>query len=144
MLKVFLLFLVASTRFHAIYFPSLLLALDLPLPKTILTHSHWTMNKQKMSKSRGNVADPFAAMDLYGVDAIRWYLMRVGGTLDADSGELEKASQTRYSFPLIYTSYHILTLASCFFSSSFFRLLSIHSSGILQEESRRSTRKSAL
>jgi len=74
-------------RFHAIYFPSLLLALDLPLPKTILAHSHWTMNRQKMSKSRGNVADPFAAMELYGTDAVRWYLMRVGGTLDADSGE---------------------------------------------------------
>lgn len=69
-------------RFHAIFWPSFLLAVDLPLPKKILAHSHWTMEKHKMSKSRGNVIDPFALLDNYGVDAIRYYLMRDGGISD--------------------------------------------------------------
>ncbi|KAI0321968.1 tRNA synthetases class I (M)-domain-containing protein [Amylostereum chailletii] len=57
-------------RFHAIYFPAMLQALDLPLPRRLLAHSHWTVNKQKMSKSVGNVADPFQAMDEIGVDLV--------------------------------------------------------------------------
>ncbi|KAJ2295029.1 methionyl-tRNA synthetase, partial [Coemansia sp. RSA 2702] len=46
-------------RFHAVYWPALLMAAGLPLPKRILAHAHWTMGGQKMSKSRGNVVDPF-------------------------------------------------------------------------------------
>ncbi|RUS20369.1 tRNA synthetases class I (M)-domain-containing protein [Endogone sp. FLAS-F59071] len=69
-------------RFHAIYWPAFLMAADLPLPRQIIAHSHWTMGKQKMSKSRGNVADPFEAMQKYGVDPIRYYLIRDGGITD--------------------------------------------------------------
>ncbi|KAG0666651.1 methionyl-tRNA synthetase [Rhodotorula mucilaginosa] len=72
-------------RFHALYLPAILLALDLPLPKHILTHGHWTMDRFKMSKSRGNVANPFEAMKLWGVDAMRMYLMRVGGNSAGDA-----------------------------------------------------------
>ncbi|GAA6001086.1 hypothetical protein JCM10207_007406 [Rhodosporidiobolus poonsookiae] len=72
-------------RFHALYLPAVLLALDLPLPKHILTHGHWTMDKFKMSKSRGNVANPFEAMKLWGIDAMRMYLMRVGGNSGSDA-----------------------------------------------------------
>lgn len=72
-------------RFHAIYWPALLLAADLPLPKTILAHSHWTMNKAKMSKSRGNVANPFDAIATFGLDTLRFFLMRVGGNFGSDS-----------------------------------------------------------
>ncbi|GAK65425.1 methionyl-tRNA synthetase [Moesziomyces antarcticus] len=72
-------------RFHAIYWPAMLLAAGLPLPKTIVAHSHWTMNRAKMSKSRGNVANPFEAIDMFGVDTLRFFLMRVGGNLGADS-----------------------------------------------------------
>ncbi|TNY18108.1 methionyl-tRNA synthetase [Rhodotorula diobovata] len=72
-------------RFHALYLPAVLLALDLPLPKHLLTHGHWTMDKFKMSKSRGNVANPFEAMQLWGVDAMRMYLMRVGGNSASDA-----------------------------------------------------------
>ena len=74
-------------RFHAIYFPAMLLALSLPLPKTLLTHAHWTVNQKKMSKSLGNVADPMEAMDVYGVDGVRYYLARVGGRFRDDVGE---------------------------------------------------------
>jgi methionyl-tRNA synthetase len=74
-------------RFHCIYWPALLMALDLPLPKQILSHAHWTMGKKKMSKSIGNVVNPFYAIDRWGVDTMRYYLMRDGGIEnDADYG----------------------------------------------------------
>lgn len=73
-------------RFHAIYWPAILMALDLPPPKSLLVHAHWTMDRQKMSKSRGNVADPLKAMRTYGVDPVRYYLMRNAAITD-DSGE---------------------------------------------------------
>lgn len=76
-------------RFHAIYFPAFLMALSLPLPQHILTHGHWTMNKTKMSKSRGNVADPFLALQSFGKDELRWLMCRIGGNaaVDADWSE---------------------------------------------------------
>lgn len=58
------------------------MAAELPLPKQILAHAHWTMGKQKMSKSRGNVADPFQVLKDYGVDPVRYYLVRDGGLAD--------------------------------------------------------------
>ncbi|KAI8325207.1 tRNA synthetase class I [Martensiomyces pterosporus] len=66
-------------RFHAVYWPALLMAAGLPLPKRILAHAHWTMGSQKMSKSKGNVADPFEAIEEYGLDPIRYYMIRNGG-----------------------------------------------------------------
>jgi methionyl-tRNA synthetase len=74
-------------RFHAVYFPAFLMALGLPLPVHTVVHGHWTMDKHKMSKSRGNVADPFQTINKYGRDQIRWFLCRVGGNLAADAGE---------------------------------------------------------
>ena len=73
-------------RFHAIYFPAFLLALDIPLPRTLLSHQHWTANQMKMSKSLGNVVDPFVEMETHGVDVVRWYLTRVGGRFRTDAG----------------------------------------------------------
>ncbi|KKY16749.1 putative methionyl-trna synthetase [Diplodia seriata] len=73
------------TRFHCIYWPAFLMALSLPLPKQILTTAHWTMNSQKMSKSVGNVVNPFFALDRFGADALRYYLAHDGGiTQDAN------------------------------------------------------------
>ena len=71
-------------RFHAVYWPALLMALDLPPPKRILSHAHWTMNQRKMSKSLGNVVNPFFALDRWGVDVMRFYLMH-DGHIDKDS-----------------------------------------------------------
>lgn len=68
------------------------MAAELPLPKQILAHAHWTMGKQKMSKSRGNVADPFQVMKEYGVDPVRYYLVRDGGLAD-DGGKQENFSR---------------------------------------------------
>jgi methionyl-tRNA synthetase len=69
-------------RFHGIYWPALLMALDLPLPKKLLVHSHWTLNKQKMSKSVGNVVNPLYAINRWGVDTARFYLLSEGGIAD--------------------------------------------------------------
>ena len=77
-----------ADSFHAIYFPAMLQALDLPLPKRLLAHSHWTVNRRKMSKSIGNVVDPFQAIDELGADPIRYYLARIGGRFKDDVGEL--------------------------------------------------------
>ncbi|KAH9919690.1 uncharacterized protein B0H18DRAFT_1026705 [Fomitopsis serialis] len=71
-------------RFHALYFPAMLAALDLPFPQKLLAHSHWTMDHRKMSKSVGNVVDPIAAIDEYGIDVVRYYLAEVGGRFKDD------------------------------------------------------------
>ncbi|KAF8477362.1 tRNA synthetases class I (M)-domain-containing protein [Kalaharituber pfeilii] len=69
-------------RFHCIYWPAFLMALELPLPKNIVTHAHWTMNKRKMSKSVGNVVNPSFALSRFGVDTLRYYLVHDGGMVD--------------------------------------------------------------
>lgn len=61
------------------------MALDLPLPSNILTHAHWTLGKEKMAKSTGNVVNPFFALDRFGMDVLRFYLAHDGGIAqDAD------------------------------------------------------------
>lgn len=79
-------------RFHCIYWPALLMALDIPLPKSIVAHAHWTLGNKKMSKSTGNVVNPFFALDRFGVDVMRFYMAHDGGLAqDAD-----------------YSNYHII------------------------------------
>ncbi|OAN09982.1 methionine--tRNA ligase [Exiguobacterium undae] len=63
-------------RFHTIVWPALLMALDLPLPKQVFAHGWLLMKDGKMSKSKGNVVDPIPMIDRYGLDALRYYLLR--------------------------------------------------------------------
>lgn len=63
-------------RFHAIYWPGMLLAIGLPLPRTIFVHGFITAEGQKISKSLGNIIDPFELVKKYGVDPVRYYLLR--------------------------------------------------------------------
>jgi methionyl-tRNA synthetase len=63
---------------HAVYWPILLKALDLPPPRLIFAHGWWTVKGEKMSKSRGNVIDPVALVDRFGPDAVRFFLLREG------------------------------------------------------------------
>ncbi|MGM0523239.1 MAG: methionine--tRNA ligase [Bacillota bacterium] len=63
-------------RFHTIYWPIMLMALDLPLPKQVFAHGWILMKDGKMSKSKGNVVDPISLTDRYGLDALRYYLLR--------------------------------------------------------------------
>src|SRR5699024_1914282 len=62
-------------RFHTIYWPIILMALDLPLPKKIYAHGWILMEDGKMSKAKGNVVGPGGLIDEYGLDAVRYYLL---------------------------------------------------------------------
>jgi len=61
---------------HAVYWSAMLMALNLPLPETIFAHGWWTVDGEKMSKSRGNVVDPNNMVDQFGTDAFRYFLLR--------------------------------------------------------------------
>ncbi|WP_028588964.1 methionine--tRNA ligase [Paenibacillus massiliensis] len=63
-------------RFHTIYWPIMLMALDLPLPKKVFAHGWLLMKDGKMSKSKGNVVDPVTLINRYGLDSLRYYLLR--------------------------------------------------------------------
>ncbi|WP_426453349.1 methionine--tRNA ligase [Paenibacillus sp. S-38] len=63
-------------RFHSIIWPCMLMALDIPLPKRVIGHGWILMKDGKMSKSKGNVVDPVTLIDRYGLDALRYFLMR--------------------------------------------------------------------
>lgn len=75
-------------RFHAILWPAMLLSAGIDLPKEILVHGFITSHGQKMSKSIGNVVDPFPMIAKYGADAVRWYLLKeISTTNDGDFTE---------------------------------------------------------
>ena len=63
-------------RFHTIYWPALLMAAGLPTPKRVFAHGWWTNEGQKISKSLGNVIDPVALVEQYGLDPVRFFLLR--------------------------------------------------------------------
>ena len=63
-------------RFHSIIWPAMLMSMNMPLPKKVFGHGWLNMNGEKMSKSRGNVVDPYLLASRYGVDALRFFLLR--------------------------------------------------------------------
>ena len=63
-------------RFHAVYWPALLMAAEIELPEHVFVHGFLLMDGEKMSKSLGNVLDPFAVIERFGADALRFYLLR--------------------------------------------------------------------
>ncbi len=101
-------------RFHAIYWPAILLSAKIELPKELLVHGYITVGGQKMSKSLGNVVDPMELVKKYGVDAVRYYLLREIPT-DGDGDWSEEKFRVRYNADLAngignFTS-RVLTLA---------------------------------
>jgi methionyl-tRNA synthetase len=86
-------------KFHAVIWPALLMAADLAVPRRLFIHGYLLMEEQKMSKSLGNVIDPFQAIDLFGTDALRYYLFRevaFGG----DGSVSPEGFETRYTTEL--------------------------------------------
>jgi methionyl-tRNA synthetase len=63
-------------RFHAVYWPAFLMSANIPLPKTVFGHGFLLNRGEKMSKSLGNVVDPIELAERFGVDAVRWYMLR--------------------------------------------------------------------
>ncbi|HTL56253.1 MAG TPA: methionine--tRNA ligase [Candidatus Limnocylindrales bacterium] len=86
-------------KFHAVYWPIMLKAMGAPLPKQILVHGWWQKDGQRMSKSTGNVVDPVAIIDEWGVDAFRFYVVR---ELDIgpDGNWTDAGFRSRYSAEL--------------------------------------------
>jgi methionyl-tRNA synthetase len=83
-------------KFHTVFWPAMLLAADLPLPEHVFVHGFLLgADGRKMSKSLGNVLDPFEVMDRYGTEALRYYLLR-DVTFGADGATSMEAVQARY------------------------------------------------
>ncbi|GFY43883.1 methionine--tRNA ligase, mitochondrial [Trichonephila inaurata madagascariensis] len=77
-------------KFHAIYWPAFLIAAGYEPPKKIFCHSHWTVNYEKMSKSKGNVIDPVSLMEKYSCDGFRYFLLRASvPTSDTNYSEVK-------------------------------------------------------
>ena len=80
---------------HAVYWPTLLMGVGLPVQRQLLVHGWWVVGETKMSKSLGNVIDPLALREEFGTDAVRWYLMREMPT-GADASYTPERFLTRY------------------------------------------------
>ena len=63
-------------RFHAVYWPAFLMSAGLPIPRQVFAHGWWTVEGEKMSKSLGNVVDPYQVVEEFGADALRYFLLR--------------------------------------------------------------------
>jgi methionyl-tRNA synthetase len=95
-------------RFHAIYWPAFLMASNLPLPRLIIAHGHWTSSKVKMSKSLGNVVSPTTILDQWGVDPVRYFFLR-DGSLSNDADFSETNVSVRYVSELADTLGNLLS-----------------------------------
>ena len=84
---------------HAVYWPTMLMSAGIKLPKMIFAHGWWLMDKEKMSKSSGNVINPMDLIDDYGVDPVRYYLMREM-VLGQDANFTVKSFINRYNSDL--------------------------------------------
>ena len=101
-------------RFHAAIWPAMLMSAGLPLPKKIFVHGFITSGGQKMSKSLGNVVDPFEVADKYGVDALRYYLLKEipsGGDGDFSFERFEEVYQADLANGVGNLTARILALA---------------------------------
>ena len=77
-------------RFHAVFWPAFLMSAKIPLPKTVFAHGWWTVEGEKMSKSLGNVVDPYQMADEFGADVFRYFLLR--GIPFGQDGDFSKSA----------------------------------------------------
>ncbi|OFW69886.1 MAG: methionine--tRNA ligase [Alphaproteobacteria bacterium RIFCSPHIGHO2_01_FULL_41_14] len=102
-------------RFHAIFWPAFLMAADLSPPQKIFAHGWWTVEGEKMSKSLGNVVDPYALVEKYGADVVRYFLIRgVSFGSDGDFSEtaLVQRANTQLSNELGNLAQRILSMVN--------------------------------
>ncbi len=108
-------------RFHAIFWPAFLMAAGLPLPKKIIAHGWWLVNKAKMSKSKGNVLDPAILIPTFGSDAVRYFVLREI-PLGPDGNFSHEGFLERYNADLANElgnlASRILTMAQKYFSGA--------------------------
>ncbi len=81
-------------RFHAVYWPAILLSAGLKLPKTVFVHGYVTVDGQKMSKTLGNIVDPFKIVDKYGADRLRYFMLQLPVFDDGDFSEKQLIDTT--------------------------------------------------
>jgi methionyl-tRNA synthetase len=86
-------------KFHAVIWPALLMAAEVPLPKQLYIHGYLLMDEHKMSKSLGNVIDPFEVIEKFGTDPLRFYLMREV-SFGQDGNVSPEGFETRYTTEL--------------------------------------------
>ncbi|MGZ4276039.1 MAG: methionine--tRNA ligase [Solirubrobacteraceae bacterium] len=86
-------------KFHTVFWPAMLMAADLPLPEHVYVHGYLLMDGEKMSKSLGNVLDPFEIIDRFGTDALRYYLLR-DVSFGQDGSVSTTAFESRYESEL--------------------------------------------
>ena len=86
-------------RFHTVFWPAMLMAADLPVPEHVFVHGYLLMDGEKMSKSLGNVLDPFEIIERFGTDALRYYLLR-DVTFGEDGSVSTEAFERRYDTEL--------------------------------------------
>jgi len=105
-------------RFHAIYWPAILLSAHLPLPKSIFVHGYITVEGQKMSKTLGNVVDPFHLIEKYGADQLRYCLLSEIPTFE-DGDFSEKALVEKNNNELIANVGNLVNRTIVFLSNNF-------------------------
>lgn len=105
-------------RFHAVYWPAMLLSADLPLPKTVFAHGYITVDGQKMSKSLGNVINPADMVGKYGSDALRYFMLReIPPFSDGDFSE--RALVQRFNSELVANFSNLYYRITSFIESNF-------------------------
>ena len=105
------------TRFHAIYWPAMLLSAGLPLPSRVLVHGYVTVEGRKISKSTGNSVDPVPIAQQFGADALRYFLLRhVRGTEDGDFSEVRfrQAYKSDLAGQLGNLAHRSLSMIACY------------------------------
>ena len=103
---------------HAVYWPTMLMAAGIELPKTIFAHGWWLMKDEKMSKSSGNVINPLDLIEDYGVDSVRYYLMREM-VLGHDASFSKESFITRYNSDLANDFGNLLSRVSTLINKNY-------------------------
>ena len=103
---------------HAVYWPTMLMAAGIKLPKTIFAHGWWLMKDEKMSKSSGNVINPLDLIEDYGVDPVRYYLMREM-VLGHDASFSKESFITRYNSDLANDFGNLLSRVSTLINKNY-------------------------